>query len=83
MGQQDSSSVGDQLELALFTGVPWNGIDPRFLTRGRKVLFLRPEPPCHEVFFDPEQIMMWKLVGHQEAERPPGFSRGAPSLLRF
>ncbi len=56
---------GDQFRLQLFPGVPWDGQSPRALTRGGLALFLRPEPPSHEVFFDPEQLELWPV------ERPP------------
>ncbi len=46
-----------QLELNLFPGEPWGGRSPRALTKGSNALFLRPEPPSHEVgYADPDQL---------------------------
>ncbi len=73
--------VGDQLDLRLDWGPePWNGFAPRALTRGFSALFLRPEPPGHEVFFDPEQLELFPKEGRQ-AERLPAVSPGAPLIL--
>jgi len=71
---------GDQLRLDLYRGTPWDGISPRGLTRSRKVLFLRQEPPCHEVYKDILQIEMWpEGVATQKQTRPR--YAGAPLLL--
>ncbi len=40
---------GDQLRLDLFPGEPWDGRSPRALTKSAQGLYLRPEPPRHEV----------------------------------
>ncbi len=53
----------DQLEFDLWRGVPWGGRPPRYLTRGFSALFLRQEPPCHEVELDPLQLEMWPIEG--------------------
>ncbi len=71
-----------QLELDLFPGEPWGGHSPRGLTRARSPLFLRPEPPGHEVEVDPLQLVLWSgpVRPHRDKkllERSPG----APSLL--
>jgi len=70
-----------QLELGLWKDLPWAGKSPRALTRGYSFLFLRPEPPRHEVFFDPEQLELWPIDLATKREEPPGFSRGASLLL--
>ena len=70
-----------QLELDLFPGVPWNGRCPRVLTRGVLGLFLRPEPPRHEVFFDPEQLEFWP-VNRPHRKRGRRAVPPAPSLLQ-
>ncbi len=54
-----ATADSDQLELALFPTEPWGGRSPRVLTKGWKPLYLRPEPPGHEVFFDREQLELW------------------------
>ena len=75
------SRVSDQLNLPLFEGVPWEGQSPRALTRARKALFLRPEPPRHEVFFDPEQLELWPVHRGHKDRRAPLILRGASLLL--
>ncbi len=74
---------GDQFDLDLFPGVPWNGRSPRGLTRVGIGLFLRPEPPRHELMDerDPRQFDLWRRMGHTEKKASRGTSRGAPSLL--
>ncbi len=52
---------GDQLELDLFHGIPWDGRQPRALTRGHNLVFLRPEPHRHEVFFAEDQLELWPV----------------------
>ncbi len=73
---------GEQFELELFPGVPWNGCDPRGLTKVGLGLFLRQEPPGHEVDFrDPDQLELWPP---QVATRNKSGRRkapAAPSLL--
>ena len=74
---------GDQLRLDLFKGEPWDGRNPRGLTRAFNPLFLGPEPDLHEVNMrDPEQLdLFWREVATQR-EKPPEFVyRGAPLLL--
>ena len=71
---------GDQLDLELFRDEPWGGQSPRVLTRGFRALSLRPEPPRHEVFFDPEQLVLWPIDGPHRA-RAPELGSGAPLLL--
>jgi len=74
---------GDQFELDLYPGEPWNGRSPRVLTRVGEGLFLRPEPPRHEVIHvcDPNQLDLWREKGHTAKKAPRRGSRGAPSLL--
>lgn len=76
---------GDQLQLDLDWGrEPWEGWLPGALTKGRKVLFLRPEPPCHEVDMHSEQLDLFRNKWLPEVNAPPRISRGgAPSLLRL
>ncbi len=74
---------GDQLRLALFDDVPWDGITPRVLTKGHKALSLRQKPPRHEVFFDPEQREL-ELSDRPHREKSPTLSyasSGASLLL--
>jgi len=74
--------VGDQFELDLFPGVPWDGRSPRGLTRVRISLFLRRKPPGHEVYVDPAQLLLWP-GGSKAAKRKkaPRKQWGAPPLL--
>ncbi len=72
---------GDQLSLDLFPGVPWDGCSPRALTQARTALFLRPEPPRHEVHMDSRQYEMWPVsVRPPRGKRPPQ-TAGASLLL--
>ena len=71
---------GEQLQLELYPGVPWAGRSPRALTVARKALFLRPEPPSHEVFFDLEQLEFWQIEPAAKREGPRRYV-GAPLLL--
>ena len=75
-----SSMNSDQLELALFEELPWQGRSPRVLTKGFIPLFLRQKPPSHEVFFDPEQLELWPI---DRPHREKSLRRKAPgaSLL--
>ncbi len=70
--------VGEQFELDLFPGVPWNGRAPRGLTRGRSALFLRQEPPGHGVSLDSAQLSLWlepgRLLGKEGSRRGAGAS---------
>ena len=72
---------GDQFRLDLFRGLPWDGQDPRALTRASSALFLRPEPHRHEVFFDPEQQEFWPVDQPPREKGPTRSSRGASLLL--
>ncbi len=72
---------GDQLELDLFRGIPWAGVSPRVLTRRFIPLFLRQKPPCHEVFFDPEQLELFPRDQATQRKGPPRNAGGAPLLV--
>ena len=73
---------GEQLSLDLFVGLPWEGKSPRALTRARSSLFLRPEPPGHEVVLDPLQLELWPVPRKATRKRRPRpGSVGALSLL--
>ncbi len=70
-----------QWELQLFPGVPWGGISPRELTRARMSLFLRREPPPHEVpVADPRQLELFPVKRRFRKKGPPLVYRGAPLL---
>ena len=75
-----SGPVSAQLELALGDvrrRIPWDGIRPRELTKGRKSLFFRREPGKNDRFFaDVRQIDMFPA-----ATRMPHLYDGAPLLL--
>ena len=64
----------EQLQLDLFPDEPWGGWSCRALTRVRSLLFLRPEPPRHEVYVDPAQCLLWP-----ESVRPPRGKRPQPT----
>ncbi len=72
---------GDQFILDLFPGSPWSGRSPRGLTRGRKGLFLRPEPPGHEVDPDPMQLSLWAVPVRPPRGKQPQQAAGASTLL--
>ncbi len=72
---------GDQLELDLFPGEPWNGQAPRALTKSRTALFLRPEPHRHEVFFDADQLELWPVHVPHRKKSPRRSTAGASLLL--
>ncbi len=80
---KDLPRDGDQLRLDLFKDVPWDGVSPRVFTRGFEALFLRPEPPHHEVYQDPMQLQIWSAEQPHREKSPHGLSVGAPSLLPF
>ena len=72
----------DQYELDLFPELPWNGRSPRGLTKAVSVLFLRPEPPGHEVEADPMQLDFFHSQRRAtKRNRAPGKQPGAPLLL--
>jgi len=74
-------SDSDQYELDLFPGVPWDGRSPRSMTRALTGgLFLRPEPPRHEVYVDAAQLEMWPAKLATPRKRPQQ-AAGASSLL--
>jgi len=73
---------GDQLRLALFVDVAWDGRSPRVLTKGFIPLFLRRKPPPHEVFFDEDQLELWPIERPHRKKSPDRVvSVGAPSLF--
>ncbi len=52
----------DQLDLweASLHALPWRGVSPRVLTRGRLAFIFKPEAQKHERFFvDPDQLLLW------------------------
>jgi len=57
--------------------IPWDGISPRVLTYGHKLLFSRREPQKNERFFVGER--QYDLF--PAAIRGPQVSPGAPSLF--
>jgi len=72
-----------QLQLDLWQveldALPWQGRNPRGLTKSQKVLFLRPEPQKADRFFvDPFQYDMFP-----EAMKGSHQYGGAPLLLPF
>ena len=73
--------TGDQLELDLFQGVPWDGRSPRGLTKVSGRLFLRRKPPRHEVRLDAVQLEIWPNQFSHTEKRGPQPKAGAPSLL--
>ncbi len=80
----DPSRDGDQLRLRLFEGEPWDGLSPRVLTRGNKLLYLRPEPSLHEVMPGrrSHQLELWPDDTQREkAPLDVVVSRGAPLLV--
>ncbi len=72
---------GDQFVLDLFPGEPWGGRSPRWLTRVGSGLFLRQEPPRHEVDPDPSQLSLRLVAGRPQGRQGPRQDEGAPSLL--
>ena len=80
-GSCGSPRDGDQLELGLFTGVPWLGRDPRALTSIRTALFLKRElPGAMRSMKDPEQLELWPVEGPPRV-RASGHRSGAPLLV--
>ncbi len=77
----NSPHDGDQLRFSLDWGKePWEGRSPRSLTKVAILLFLRPEPPGHEVFFDPEQYDLWPDDVATQKDGAPSVL-GAPLLV--
>ncbi len=72
---------GDQLRLDLFKGVPWDGRNPRGLTRVQILLSSRREPPGHVVYPDSEQLEIWPESVKATRRERPRQAAGAPSLL--
>ena len=72
---------GDQYVLDLFPGLPWAGRSPRALTQGKKLLYLRREPPGHEVEMDLTQLTLWGGSVRPPWGRRPQPAAGAPPLL--
>ena len=67
---------GEQLELDLFPGVPWDGRSPRGLTRGRSGIIFEPGGGGRELnSIDPRQYEMWP--SHPRA-RQKSHRRSAP-----
>ncbi len=81
LGLESSRVVAKQFELDLFPDEPWGGHSPRALTRARSGLFLRQEPPRHEVETDPLQLMLPLWEKDDEGKRGPGQDGGASLLL--
>ena len=70
---------GDQFELRLFPGEPWEGRSPRSLTRGWKALFLKPEAPSHELRTDELQLdLFWPPKKAVQERRLRRDCAGAP-----
>ncbi len=72
---------GSQFELDLFPGCPWDGRSVRGLTRVGKGLFLRQEPPGHEVERDLTQLSLWPAAGRPHGYQGPDPADGAPLLV--
>jgi len=72
---------GDQLRLDLFRGVPWDGQSLRGLTKVSNVLYLRREPPGHEVEPDPLQLELWPVAGRARYKKATAQRAGAPLLV--
>jgi len=73
------TSDGDQLELDLFRGVPWNGHSPRGLTRGHLAVILKARAEGSvSVFVDREQLLLWPEL---EVKARRHASPSAPLLL--
>ncbi len=71
---------GEQYLLGLkWESEPWEGWTPRSLTRCQSLLFLRPEPPSHEDYFDSEQLELWPVTEATLSEGPRHLP-GAPLL---
>ena len=66
-----------QLRLDLFVGIPWDGQDPRVLTKGRKVLYLKREQGRECAVADLRQYEMFASVLAPQVKKAPV---GAPLL---
>ena len=72
---------GDQFVLELgVVSLPWDGKSPRSLTRVQSSLFLRQEPPGHEVGLDPAQLELWPEAGRPYGSEGPDPKDGAPCI---
>ena len=69
-----------QLRLELFPGIPWDGRDPRTLTRGREVLYSKREQGRECVCVDPRQYDLFASVPAPQVKKAPV---GAPPLSRL
>ena len=73
--------ISSQLDLwpSEVSRLPWGGLAPRDLTRGRTALFLRPEPQKDACdFLDPDQLEF-----RPTGEKAPWIYQGAPLLLEL
>ncbi len=71
---------GDQLELRLFPGEPWDGRSPRALTRVGVGFILKPGGgESGDVFVDPEQYDLWP-PDLRPGKKAPRIYLGAPLL---
>jgi len=78
---KDLLRVGDLFEQVRLQELPWGGRSPRDLTRARKGLYSRPEPPGHEVIREwVELVIPMPSEGHTERKAPVDSSAGAPLL---
>ena len=72
--------MNEQLELALDDvrlSIPWDGISPRALTKGAKVLFSKRERQRTTDFVDVDQVDIWLT----DTKKGPPLWGGSPSLL--
>ncbi len=77
---QDFTRDGDQLELDLFPGEPWNGRSPRGLTRVSEVLFFERERGATRSR-DPLQLEIWPVPPRATRKRRIRPAAGASTLL--
>ncbi len=80
MDFRDNTPVYSE-QLWLWPDEPWNGQSPRVLTAARNPLFLRQEPPRHEVDPDPLQLEIWPLPVKATLKKKAAPKQGAASLL--
>jgi len=65
----------EQLELALFKGVPWNGVAPRALTRAGSGFILKPSgEEARAIFIDKDQLELWPAKRKRPARAPSAFT---------